>query len=117
MATEFQRAVQKVVAEVPAGRVATYGQVARLAGYPGRARAVSPAMGAEPRPANLPWWRIINSQGRSSIRGDGGRRQLDRLAEEGVESVLGRVDLARYQWDPVLDGMMNDFMAGVGDDG
>ncbi|EDY86157.1 mgmt family protein [gamma proteobacterium HTCC5015] len=111
MATELQRAIQAVVKEVPVGRVATYGQIARLAGYPGRSRSVSPAMGAAPKSMGLPWWRIINAQGKSSIRGEGVRRQLDLLAEEGVESLHGRIDLSRYQWDPVLDGMMADFMA------
>lgn len=87
-----------VVARIPRGRVATYGQVARLAGMPGAARAVGWALAALPDDT-LPWHRVINAQGGISPR-DGGERQGLRLRREGVRpGKSGRYDLVRYGWD------------------
>ncbi|HTO09156.1 MAG TPA: MGMT family protein [Myxococcota bacterium] len=94
--------VWKVVRRIPAGRVATYGQVARIAGLGGAARLVGYALHALPdqgRP--VPWQRVINSQGRISARrysgGDLVQRRL--LEREGVRfDARERVDLARFQW-------------------
>jgi methylated-DNA-protein-cysteine methyltransferase-like protein len=107
--------ILQVVARIPRGRVATYGQVARLAGMPGAARAVGWALAALPdeRPGggsagrragrDLPWHRVVNAQGGISPRGGGGdcgERQAGRLRREGVRpSKGGRYDLLRYRWD------------------
>jgi methylated-DNA-protein-cysteine methyltransferase-like protein len=107
---ELYLAILQVVSEVPEGRVVTYGQVARLAGYPRHARFVSKAMRAADESVN--WHRVLNSQGKSSMDADMAKQQFDLLAEEGVESVLEKVDLSRYQWDPVLDGMMEEWVKG-----
>jgi methylated-DNA-protein-cysteine methyltransferase related protein len=97
-----------VVAQVPRGRVVTYGQIARMAGLPNGARTVGWAMRALPnnhrvdgRP--VPWHRVINAQGGISLRGgeDGGgaSRQRAALRREGVRVGLGgRIDLRRYLW-------------------
>jgi methylated-DNA-protein-cysteine methyltransferase related protein len=91
-----------VVRRIPAGRVATYGQVARLAGLGGAARLVGYALHALPEAGNrVPWQRVINSQGRISQRGLGGPEQVQKrlLEREGVRfDGRERVDLARYGW-------------------
>ena len=88
------------VRRVPAGRVATYGQIAKLTGGCG-ARQVGYALAALPEGSAVPWQRIVNSQGRISLRSGGGHDELQRelLEEEGIEfSLAGRIDLARFLW-------------------
>lgn len=87
---------------MPPGRVVTYGQLARLIGRPSGARWVGRQMGRLPRDSELPWFRVVNAGGRSSIPIDasGWNRQLRLLREEGIEIVDGRISLTRYQWDP-----------------
>lgn len=95
--------IHAVVARIPAGRVATYGQVAALAGLPGRARQVGHALQALAEGSRLPWQRVINAQGRVSPRGGGWNEGFQRflLEEEGVVfSASGRVDLDRFGWRP-----------------
>ncbi|MBL6749097.1 MAG: MGMT family protein [Nevskia sp.] len=102
-------AIWKVVRTVPAGRVATYGQVARLAGLPRGARLVGAALSAADVPA-LPWHRVINSQGRISLppNSPGHREQKRRLRDEGVRFAGGRVDLSRFGWRPGGDSPLLD---------
>jgi methylated-DNA-protein-cysteine methyltransferase-like protein len=96
--------IYAVIASIPEGRVATYGQVAALAGLPGHARQVGYALHSSPAGLELPWQRVINSKGEVSLRSDPGldegyQRHL--LEEEGVIFTLaGRVDLEKYQWEP-----------------
>jgi methylated-DNA-protein-cysteine methyltransferase-like protein len=92
-----------VVRRIPRGRVATYGQVAALAGLPGHARQVGYALHALPRGTRLPWHRVINAKGEVSRR----RRPGDELSQrlllerEGVRfDARGRVALARLRWRP-----------------
>lgn len=96
------RRLWAVVERIPAGRVATYGQVAALAGLPGRARQAGYALHALPDGADVPWHRVINARGEISRRSEpcaeGYQRHL--LEEEGVRFVAGRVDLARFGWEP-----------------
>jgi len=99
-------AIYRVIAAIPEGRVATYGQVAALAGLPGHARQVGYALHAVPDELDLPWQRVINAKGEVSLRSpdtgpgrEGYQRHL--LEEEGVEfDLAGRVDLQRFGWDP-----------------
>lgn len=89
-----------VVAEIPRGKVATYGGVARLSGVYRGARAVGWALRALPPGAAVPWWRVISSQGCVSPRAAGMQAQADLLRQEGVVvSDDLRVDLERYLWD------------------
>jgi methylated-DNA-protein-cysteine methyltransferase-like protein len=90
------------MAQIPRGRVVTYGQLARLIGRPNAARWVGRQMGRLPPGSRLPWYRVINAQGRSSIPVDerGWNRQLRLLQREGVDVVDGRISLRRFQWDP-----------------
>jgi len=96
--------IHAVIRRIPEGRVATYGQVATLAGLPRRARLVGAALRNTPEDVSLPWQRVINAQGTVSRRSglgleEGYQRHL--LEEEGVRfDERGRVDLERYGWDP-----------------
>ena len=95
-------AIYAVVRKIPRGRVATYGQVARLAGLAGRARQVGYAMAALRAGTLVPWHRVINAQGRVSPHGQGFGTavQRDLLEEEGVVfDAEGRVDLKLYRWN------------------
>ena len=93
-----------MVRKIPRGRVATYGQVARLAGLPGHARQVGYAMAALPAGSLVPWHRVINAEGRVSPRRAGpgaGIRQRQLLEREGVKfAPSGKVPLERYGWRP-----------------
>jgi alkylated DNA nucleotide flippase Atl1/3-methyladenine DNA glycosylase AlkD len=93
-----------VIQRIPEGRVATYGQVAALAGLPRRARMVGAALSNTPEDLALPWQRVINAGGTISRRSglgveEGYQRHL--LQEEGVVfDARGRIDLERFGWDP-----------------
>ncbi|MDP3939001.1 MAG: MGMT family protein [Deltaproteobacteria bacterium] len=92
-----------VVRRIPAGCVATYGQVARLAGIPGHARQVGYALHALGRVSSAPWHRVINHKGCISPRSSPGPEiiQRTRLEREGVVfDARGRVSLACYGWRP-----------------
>lgn len=96
-ARPFER-IYAVVREIPAGRVATYGQIAGIVGC--TARMVGYAMAATPSGSDIPWQRVINSRGEISPRpGDGPSRQRDLLGGEGIRfSAAGRVDLTEVGW-------------------
>jgi len=91
-----------VVRRIPRGQVATYGQVAELAGYPGRARQVGRALGLLPPGSDVPWFRILNAAGVISLpRGDGFERQRDALRAEGIDVTdEGRVRLRHIRFLP-----------------
>lgn len=92
-----------VAQSVPAGRVATYGQIARAAGAPRCARQVGQALAALPADTPVPWHRIVNAQGEISSR-PGSERQRRLLQAEGVAfDARGRIDLARHGWRPEDD--------------
>ncbi|HMF08372.1 MAG TPA: MGMT family protein [Thermoanaerobaculia bacterium] len=96
--------IYAVVARIPRGRVATYGQVALLAGLPGQARQVGYALAALDDSSRIPWHRVVNAQGRISARRDGGpaaRVQHLLLARERVGfGSDGRIPLERFRWRP-----------------
>lgn len=97
----FSDRVYDVVRQIPEGCVATYGQVARLAGSPGAARAVGNALHRNPYPGDVPCHRVVNgSGGMARMFGFGGPlRQKELLEAEGVLVVNLRVDLSEYQWE------------------
>ena len=98
----MRRAIYRVVARIPRGRVATYGQIATLAGYPGRARQVGYALAGIPEQLDLPWHRVINAQGKISPRVHNRFHewQYELLEREGVVFRNNRVDLACFSWRP-----------------
>ena len=96
--------VWAVVSCIPSGRVATYKQIAALAGIegPSGARQVGYALAALKPGTDVPWHRVVNVKGTVSPRGrrDWSNEQSDRLAVEGVEfDAFGCIDLARFEWD------------------
>ncbi len=95
------RRIHDVVSRIPRGRVATYGQVARIAGMPGQARLVGYALHALRAGTPVPWQRVVNAQGAISRPPghDSGQRRL--LEREGIHfDARGRIDLDSFQWRP-----------------
>lgn len=93
--------IWSVVRKIPHGRVATYGQVAELAGLEGHARQVGYALHNLPEGSGVPWHRVINAKGEISPRSAGDSHELQRmlLEAEGVEIDLrGRIDLGVFRW-------------------
>ena len=87
--------IKKTIARVPYGKVATYGQIAKIAGFPGAARQVVWALRAS---SGLPWHRIVGAKGKISLTGEAGFEQRIRLEMEGVRFHGARVDMAEYEW-------------------
>lgn len=96
---DFAWEVHAVVGEIPEGRVLTYGDVAALCGSPRAARGVGSALRGLPHDTAIPWWRVINAQGRISLPGAAGTLQRKLLRREGIRFRDGAVDLGRYRWD------------------
>jgi methylated-DNA-protein-cysteine methyltransferase-like protein len=92
--------IYAAVRRIPRGRVATYGQIARLAGLAGHARQVGYALHALDSTSDVPWHRVVNARGEVSPRAVPGWAEVQRdlLEQEDVELARGRVDLARYGW-------------------
>ena len=92
--------IHEVVSRIPRGRIATYGQVARLAGLPGQARLVGYALHALPAGTSVPWQRVVNAQGAISTRA-GQTLQRRLLEREGIRfDSRGRISLASFRWRP-----------------
>ena len=98
--TGAYKRIYAAVRRIPRGRIATYGQVATLAGLNGRARQVGYALAALRSSTAVPWQRVINAQGRISLRPTtGGFSQRMLLEREGVVfDAGGRVSLRKFQW-------------------
>lgn len=92
--------IWQIIAAVPRGKVVTYGQVARLAGYPRHARYVGTTLRKLPSGSRLPWHRVINAQGRLSFPqgSEAWRRQRELLEQDGVVFIGDRVSLREYGW-------------------
>ncbi|MCF2856015.1 MGMT family protein [Pseudoalteromonas sp. SMS1] len=100
MEEEFKRRVYTLIGAIPAGHVATYGQIAKLAGAPRHARAVGFLLKNLPKESTLPWYRVINGQGKISFPEDSEKfvEQQERLLAEGVKMCSGKVSLRTFQW-------------------
>jgi methylated-DNA-protein-cysteine methyltransferase-like protein len=91
------QAICAAVAAIPRGKVASYGQVALLAGLPGRARLVGRVLSHLPPGSEIPWQRVVNARGEISLADHAGARQRRLLEREGVRfNVHGRIDMRRY---------------------
>ncbi|HOP07224.1 MAG TPA: MGMT family protein [candidate division Zixibacteria bacterium] len=99
--SNLQDRIRQVIRKIPKGRVAGYGQIAALAGNPRAARLVVWTLNAS-RNEKLPWFRVINSQGKIALKpGQGYELQRALLVEEGIVfSDSGKIDLGRFQWRP-----------------
>jgi methylated-DNA-protein-cysteine methyltransferase related protein len=100
----FTERALSIILSIPRGKVATYGQIAGVAGSPNGARQVARVLHSLSRAKKLPWQRVINSRGSISLpRGAGFEHQKALLESEGVPvSRNGRIDLKRYLWVPRL---------------
>ena len=96
------------IRDIPPGQVASYGQVAEIAGIPRGARQVGRVLRELPDDHDVPWYRVVQAAG--TIAFDEGsrpfREQKKRLAGEGVRVVRGRIDMRRYRWQPDLDELL-----------
>ena len=95
---QLQALVWQVVLAIPRGKVATYGQIAKMAGFPAQSRMIGRVLSLLPKETKIPWHRVINSQGR--ISNPNQTKQQQRLESEGVTLINGRVRLKLYQWKP-----------------
>jgi methylated-DNA-protein-cysteine methyltransferase-like protein len=90
-----------MVRQIPKGRIATYGQIAELAGLDGHARQVGYALHNLPVGSGVPWHRVVNARGEISLRTAGDSHELQRMLLEGEGvgfDARGRLDLAKYRW-------------------
>ena len=100
--------IWRTVQKIPAGKVASYGQIADLAGLPGRARLVGKSLGFVPvegvNGSPVPWYRVINSAGKISfpIGSENFERQRQALQDEQVVVIGARIKLKDFQWQPDL---------------
>ncbi|MEL6438570.1 MAG: MGMT family protein [Cyanobacteria bacterium J06621_8] len=99
--------IYATVRQIPWGKVATYGQVADLAGLYGKARLVGYALFRVPIADDIPWHRVINAKGEisySNQRRGGDYLQKVLLEEEGIKfQSNGKIDLSKYRWQPKLN--------------
>lgn len=99
--TEFSRAVMSWVKKIPKGKIASYGQIARLAGKPNGARGVGWILNSSSEAHNLPWQRVLNSKGRISFSKKSEEYKLQKklLQKEGVKfSDDDSLDLEKFGW-------------------
>lgn len=118
MTTTYDR-IYAVVRQIPPGKVATYGQVAELAGLPRQARLVGYALyRVDMATSDVPWQRVINAKGEvseSPLRHGTDYIQRSLLEDEGIEfSKAGKISLSRYRWQPDLDEI-DDALASLAD--
>ena len=90
--------IYEAVKKIPKGCVATYGQIAQMAGNKGMARAVGNALHKNPDPDNIPCYRVVNSKGELSgaFAFGGAKRQEELLKADGIEVINGKVSLKEY---------------------
>ena len=92
--------VWQVIASIPVGKVATYGQVAELAGLGRGARYVGSVLRKLPKETKLPWHRVVNAQGKIAFPqgSDAYEAQRARLEDEGVSYINGKIDMKLFRW-------------------
>ena len=102
------RRIWDTIQEIPAGKVASYGQVAEIAGIPRGARQTAYALRVAPDDLQLPWFRVITASGKLAFeRGSPAfRRQRDLLRDDGVTVTAGKVDMDEFRWQPDLDELL-----------
>ncbi len=102
------RRIWNTVAAIPKGRVASYGQIAKLSGVANGARLVGWVLRSAPAHIDLPWHRVVNAQGKISIpvSDPAHGEQVRRLTAESVRVVAGRIEMSRFAWSPDLDELL-----------
>lgn len=99
---EMAQMILSVVSQIPYAKVATYGQIARLAGLPRHARLVGRVLSQLDKNSGIPWHRVLNAQGHLSLNTldeQGKHLQLEKLRAEGILYAENKVNLRQYQWD------------------
>lgn len=100
VSTQHRELIWRIVHSIPAGKVSSYGEIAKRAGLPRGARLVGRMLSQLPEGSTLPWHRVVNSRGCISLpAGSAGyREQRERLVAEGVAFRNERIDLKRHAW-------------------
>lgn len=101
-------AIRRCIINIPAGKVASYGVIAARAGLPGRARTVGSVLRQTPDDVELPWHRVLRSDGRIAFEAGSAEfiEQSQRLRTEGVRVCNGRVDVAQFGLESSLDAFL-----------
>ncbi len=96
------------IRDIPEGFVASYGQIAEIAGIPRGARQVGYALRHLPQGSKVPWYRVIQASGNIAFApgSDAFKEQSKRLKREGVAIRSGRIDMKKYRWQPDLDELL-----------
>ncbi len=97
--------IRAAICDIPEGSVASYGQIADIAGIPRGARQVGYALRHLPSGHSVPWHRVIQASGKIAFKAgsDAFNLQSKRLAKEDVAILNGRIDMKKYRWQPDLD--------------
>lgn len=105
---EKAKRIWRTVSKVPKGKVASYGQIADLAGLPGRARLVGKVLGYAPKSLKLPWYRILRSSGQLAFEAGSKEAETQKgfLQEEGVVVLKNRVRIKDFGWVPGLGELL-----------
>ncbi|MFQ3190318.1 MAG: methylated-DNA-protein-cysteine methyltransferase-like protein [Paraglaciecola sp.] len=100
--------IWRTVQLIPLGKVASYGQIADLAGLPGRSRLVGKSLGYVPNDMNVPWHRVLRSSGQIAFPSgsEKSQKQTGLLQQEDVAVFKNRVKLSAFQWQPDLAEML-----------
>ena len=96
------------ICDIPEGSVASYGQIAEIAGVPRGARQVGYALRHLPEGHDVPWYRVIQASGKIAFSEgtDAFNEQKKRLMKEDIPILKGRVDMKKYRWQPDLDELL-----------
>ena len=97
---KLDEVIWQIVASIPKGKVASYGQIAKIAGYPNHARYVGTTLKHLPKDTSLPWFRVINGKGEIAfpVGSSAYSRQKDALEAEGIAFIKGKISMKIYQW-------------------
>lgn len=102
------RRIRETICDIPRGSVASYGQIAEIAGIPRGARQVGYTLRHLPKGHSVPWHRVVQASGKIAFDRDSAAfaEQKKRLASEGVAVMAGRIDMQQYRWQPDLDELL-----------
>lgn len=102
------RRIWDTICDIPQGCVASYGQIAEIAGIPRGARQVGYALRQLPKGHKVPWHRVIQTSGRIAFEKGSPQfeEQSERLMMEDVAVIAGRIDMHKYRWQPDLDELL-----------
>lgn len=102
--------IYKTIGVIPKGKVASYGQIADLAGLPGRARLVGKSLGSVPKGQQVNWHRVLRASGQIAFAkgSEQALLQTGLLQEEGVVVLNNRVKLSEFAWQPNLATLLHD---------